>query len=92
MINSYLSHYQQQQLNHIMYSNDAGDAIANRNNNNQLKNIIVDAQRIYNYTGNCEPIRNRADNSAAPALNRDGLAARAEHLNAMGACAVDTIC
>ncbi len=84
-----LSYYQQMQLRQVKYLNDVAYAFQNRSQNNQVRKHMVDAQKINNYSPECERIRNHHHNSATPALNRDSLAAREAHLKSMGARAAD---
>ena len=90
-IKSKLLHYQQKQLNQIKYLNDQADAFLNRTKSVALRKEILEKQKRRNYTSEYDRIRGHINNSATPALTKDRLKNRVEHLKNLGARAVESI-
>ena len=90
-IKSQLSHYQAMQLSQVKYLSDMASAFQNRTKSTALRREILAKQNKRNYQSEYDRIRAHVGNSATPALTRNHLTTRAEHLNKLGAKAVDTI-
>ncbi len=79
------------QLTQVKYLNDMADVFQNRSKSTQLRREILEKQNSRNYRSEYERIRAHVEDSATPALNKDHLRAKMEHLKKLGARAVDTI-
>ena len=90
-IKSQLHHYQQKQLSQVKYLNDMADAYLNRTKSVALRKEILEKQKQRNYTSEYDRIRGHINNSATPALTKDRLTNRVEHLKNLGARAVESI-
>ena len=90
-IKSQLHHYQQKQLSQVKYLNDMADAYLNRTRSVALRKEILEKQNRRNYTNEYDRIRGHINNSATPALTKDRVRNRTEHLKSLGARAVETI-
>ena len=86
-----LNHYQQLQLSHAKFLNEAADAFQNRTKNTALRREILEKQRKRNFQSEYDRIRNHVENSATPALNKNHLTARVAHLKSLGSRALDTM-
>ena len=90
-IKSQLSHYQQQQLSQVKYLSDMADAHMGRTKSVALRKEILERQKRRTYNSEYERLRSHVENSATPALTRDRVRNRTEHLKSLGARAVDSI-
>ena len=90
-IKSQLHHYQQKQLSQVKYLNDMADAYLGRTKSIALRKEILEKQKRRNYTSEYDRIRGHINNSATPALTKDRLKNRVEHLKNLGARAVESI-
>ena len=90
-IKSQLNHYQQKQLSQVKYLNEQADAYRNRTKSVALRKEILDKQKRRTYQSEYERLRSHVESSATPALTRNLLKRRTEHLKQIGAKALDTI-
>ena len=90
-IKSKLSHYQQKQLQEVMYLNTQAKAFRDRSKSVALRKEILDKQKQRTYSSENDRIRSHIESSATPSLTKDRLKTRTEHLKQVGARALDTI-
>ena len=90
-IQSQLNHCQQKQLSQVRYLNEQADAYRNRITSVALHKEIPDKQKRRTYNSEYERLRSEDRNRATPALTRNNLKSRSEHLKRLGAKALDTI-
>ena len=79
------------QLSQVKYLNDMADAVQNRTQSIALRREILQKQQQRNYQSEYERIRAHVEDSATPALTKDRLKGRVEHLKKLGARAVESI-